>query len=282
MRAFRRATLIGLAFVAMAGFSARAQEKPYTLEDCAACHEDVTQSFAKTAHGAAMAARSPEVLASACGACHAPSPAHVEEPSAENVRRVPESSACLTCHGDRLGSLALATPGHERTGVRCDDCHAAGHVAPAPAEPLLAAAPRELCASCHRAEAAAFRLPYAHREGAGPMDCTACHDVHGLSSKGHLAQAKDGGVCLDCHTEKSGPFVFPHPPGRLDACLSCHTPHGSANPRLLVRRQAADLCLECHTRVPSFHNLSRPRYRNCLNCHTAVHGSNRNPVLFDE
>ncbi|MEW6758078.1 MAG: cytochrome c3 family protein [Acidobacteriota bacterium] len=282
MRALRLACLIGMAAAALAANLPAAQEKAPSLEDCAACHEEVTQAFAGTAHGAAMATRSPKVLASACAACHNPAPAHLEDPSAENVRRVPDPSACLTCHGDRLGSLALATPGHERTDVACSDCHQAGHMNPAPAEPLLAAQPRELCASCHQAEAAAFRLPYAHREGPGAMDCTACHDVHGLSARGRYVQGRDGGVCLDCHSEKSGPFVFPHPPQRLDACLSCHTPHGSANPRLLLRRQAADLCLECHTRVPSFHNLTRPRYRNCLNCHTAVHGSNRNPVLFDE
>ncbi|MGC8763200.1 MAG: cytochrome c3 family protein, partial [Acidobacteriota bacterium] len=90
------------------------------------------------------------------------------------------------------------------------------------------------------------------------------------------------GACLDCHTEKAGPFVFPHAPQRLDGCLSCHTPHGSANPRLLVRRQVADLCLECHSRVPAFHDLSRGKYRDCTRCHAEVHGSNRSPVFFQE
>ena len=42
------------------------------------------------------------------------------------------------------------------------------------------------------------------------------------------------------------------------------------------------LCLECHSDVPSFHDVSRPRYQNCQNCHAAVHGSNRDPRLFEE
>jgi len=34
--------------------------------------------------------------------------------------------------------------------------------------------------------------------------------------------------------------------------------------------------------VPSFHDVSRPRYQSCQNCHAAVHGSNRDPRLFEE
>jgi len=59
-------------------------------------------------------------------------------------------------------------------------------------------------------------------------------------------------------------------------------PHGSPNPRMLTRRDVSLLCLECHVDVPAFHDISRPRYKNCQNCHTAVHGSNRDPLLFEE
>lgn len=274
--------LILLGGFTLAALSLPAGEKGPSKADCAACHEDVVQTFEGTPHGSAMARRSPEVLSGSCAVCHEPAPAHLEEPSAANVRLKPGEEACLSCHQDRMGSLALATPGHPRAGVSCLECHWASHLVPPAAEPMLAASPRDLCGACHRAEAARFRLPYAHREGALPMDCTRCHDVHGLSTRGRLAQTKDGGSCLDCHVEKAGPFVFPHPPQRLEGCLSCHTPHGSTHPRLLVRRQAADLCLECHNRVPAFHNLQRARYRECTRCHAEVHGSNRSPVFFQE
>jgi len=91
-----------------------------------------------------------------------------------------------------------------------------------------------------------------------------------------------GGVCLDCHAEKTGPFVYPHPPQQVNGCINCHVPHGSPNPKLLTRHRVAALCLECHTDVPSFHDVSRPRYQSCQNCHAAVHGSNRDPRLMKE
>lgn len=278
MKARALLLLAGLAFVP---FCPSAEEKRLTKDDCAACHEEVVQAFEKSDHGSAMARRSPDTLAASCVACHAPQAAHLEDPSPANVRRRPDAAACLSCHMDRMGSLALATPGHARAGVSCVECHAPSHLAAPKAEPMLAASPAELCGSCHRTEAARFRLPYAHREGTEPMACTRCHDVHGFAPRGRLAQGKDGGACLDCHTEKTGPFVFPHAPQRLDGCLSCHTPHGSANPRLLIRRQVADLCLECHARVPAFHDISRARYRDCTRCHPAIHGSNRSSTLSE-
>ncbi|HPS77687.1 MAG TPA: cytochrome c3 family protein, partial [Thermoanaerobaculaceae bacterium] len=96
-------------------------------------------------------------------------------------------------------------------------------------------------------------------------------------------------VCLTCHTEKSGPFVFSHSSVVLGGCMGCHEPHGSANPRMLTRSRAAQVCLECHTsgaaakvgsQPPSFHDLRSPRYQNCTTCHTAVHGSNTSPTLL--
>ena len=80
--------------------------------------------------------------------------------------------------------------------------------------------------------------------------------------------------------EKAEPHVYPHPPRAAAGCLSCHVAHGSTNPRLLTRRNAAAACLECHSNVP--HDLSTPRFRSCVTCHTAIHGSNRDPLLRDE
>ncbi|MGC8763199.1 MAG: multiheme c-type cytochrome, partial [Acidobacteriota bacterium] len=116
--------LLLLGGLALATLSPAAGEKAPSQEDCAACHEDVVKAFGATAHGSAMARRSPEVLAGSCATCHAPDPAHMEDPSTANVRRKPGQEACLSCHQDRLGSLALATPGHPRSGVSCLGCHA--------------------------------------------------------------------------------------------------------------------------------------------------------------
>lgn len=96
-------------------------------------------------------------------------------------------------------------------------------------------------------------------------------------------------VCVSCHTDKRGPFVFAHPALVAGTCLSCHEAHGSANPMMLSRARVSQVCLECHTGVPSgtvgsqppsLHDLRSPRYQNCTTCHVAVHGSNSSPKLL--
>lgn len=252
-------------------------------EMCAACHDE-GETFATGAHGRAMAARGEDVLERSCVTCHGPGEAHIEDPSTENIVRWPGKEACATCHPSFPGRLGLANAAHERHDLSCFDCHDEGHVenAEGVGETLLKARPFELCGDCHSLQASSFSRPFAHREGAEPFDCTACHTAHGTGRVGRLASFNRTGVCTDCHEEKSGPFVFPHPPHALDGCLACHEPHGSTNPRMLTRHTVLNLCLECHSDVPAFHDLSRPRFRSCQACHSAVHGSNRDGRLFDE
>lgn len=259
-------------------------EEAITREICGACHDEA-DAFAAGPHGRAMAARSPEVLERSCVACHGPADEHIEDPMPENIRRLPGDEACASCHPAGSGRLMLASPAHRRHAVACLDCHASGHPPPGEeeaAEHLLTAAPVSLCGSCHRLQARAAELPFAHREGTRPFSCLNCHAVHGTARAGRLLVAESGGACLDCHTEKAGPWVFPHPPREVEGCVACHQPHGSPNPRLLTRRTVLNLCLECHAGVPAFHDLTQSRFRACLSCHSAVHGSHRDPRLFDE
>ena len=252
-------------------------------EICAACHEQA-DTFPQGAHGRAMAARGEDVLARSCVACHGSAEAHIEEPVPENIVRWPGDDACTSCHGPSQGRLALANPAHERNAVSCMDCHDEGHVEGSEevVEALLKDEPFELCSDCHQLQAASFYRPFAHRDGAEPFDCTECHTAHGTGRVGRLASFSRTGVCADCHEDKVGPFIFPHPPNALDGCVACHQPHGSTNPRMLTRRTVLNLCLECHANVPAFHDLSQARFRNCQTCHSAVHGSNRDRALFDE
>lgn len=265
--------LLGLATATLA------DEVVVTREDCAACHEE-GDLFAIGPHGRAMAARDVAILDRSCVTCHQAGNAHIEDPVIENVVRNPGSEVCVSCHPESSGQLHLVNPAHSRQGVACLDCHDSGHREEGP-EPLLVAAPFELCGGCHRPQAVAANQPFAHREGGEPFACTTCHSGHGETRSARLALADKGGACLDCHTETAGPFVFPHAPREVDGCLACHQPHGSSNPRMLTRRSVLNLCLECHSDVPSFHDLSRPRFRACLSCHPAVHGSNRDSNLFD-
>lgn len=247
---------------------------------CGACHDDVVAAFARGPHGAAMARRSPAVFSSSCVACHGDGKAHVDDPKKENISRAPAARACLSCHA-ASGTTPLTTPAHARGQVGCLSCHASGHTAPA-APPLLRARPHDLCGSCHESQKSASKLPYAHRDGSRPFDCTNCHGIHGKTRPGRLNLLGNGGACLDCHSEKGGPWVFPHAPREVNSCVACHQPHGSTNPRLLARRSIQPLCLECHTNLPTSHDQTKNRYRNCLSCHRAVHGSNHEPKLFEE
>jgi DmsE family decaheme c-type cytochrome len=268
------AAALALASVAMA-------QEPVTMETCAICHEDVAPVFAAGPHGRAMARVDSAILDRSCVGCHGPATEHVDDPATENINRHPAPAACLGCHPGRESMTDISTAGHVRNGIACLDCHGSGH-AELKTDHLLTSAPHKLCAECHLSESGSFQMPYAHRDGTRPFECTNCHSVHGDNRQGRLAMIGSGGVCLDCHTEKTGPFVYPHPPQQLNGCVNCHVPHGSPNPKLLTRYRVASLCLECHTNVPSFHDVSRPRYQSCQNCHAAIHGSNRDPRLFEE
>jgi len=99
--------------------------------------------------------------------------------------------------------------------------------------------------------------------------------------------ADQNAVCTKCHAETLGPFVYEHPPLKLEGCTSCHFPHGSPNPRLLTRNNVNSLCLQCHSAsmnftapgTPSFHNQAN-QYQACTNCHVMIHGSNASSVFF--
>lgn len=252
-----------------------------TMETCAMCHEDEAAEFAASPHGRAMVKVDAAVLDGSCAQCHSPTIEHIDDPTPDNVTRVPTSDSCVSCHSTSRAKLDATTAAHTRFGVQCQDCHSAGHSDPG-TDHLLADQPFELCASCHQSVAGEFKMPYAHRDGTRNFACTNCHSAHGQNRQGRLNLLSKSGACVDCHTEKTGPFVFPHPPRELDGCVICHEPHGTSNPRQLRRRSVAQLCLECHAGVPAFHNLSQPRYQQCQNCHVAVHGSNRDPRLLED
>ena len=274
-----RGTLVFAAVLVMAA-TAGAQDA-VTMETCAVCHDEVAAAFALGQHGRAMAKVGDDVLQASCEGCHGTGAEHMDDPNTENIIRNPTQEACVSCHSGYVGLTDTSTPAHVRHGVACSDCHGSGHDELG-TDYLLLEPSHQLCADCHLSVAGSFQMPYAHRDGTRPFECSNCHTVHGNQRLGRLAMIGSGGVCLDCHTEKTGPFVYPHPPQQLNGCVNCHTPHGSPNPKLLTRHSVAAMCIECHTNVPAFHDLSRSRYQSCQNCHTAVHGSNRDPVLFEE
>jgi DmsE family decaheme c-type cytochrome len=115
------------------------------------------------------------------------------------------------------------------------------------------------------------------------MSCSACHKPHNEDQRPLLRMASGPDpACVTCHADKRGPFVFEHPPLRVNGCQACHQPHGSVNTKLLRRAEVKNVCFECHspgtnvlTSQPvAYHDLRSPRFRECTVCHREIHGSN--------
>jgi len=225
------------------------------------------------------------------------------------------SETCLSCHAGKEAHNNFRRGDHWRNNVGCMECHAAHGsdlpslragsatlVPPSSAQnpglasrAMLRSSEPSLCISCHSEVKAQFGKPFRHKVLEGAMNCSDCHNPHGgfEQRQTKLAVGSDA-ACVKCHTNKQGPFVFEHAALKLEGCSACHTPHGSSNPKMLKRSSVRQLCLECHTSignadptdplpaaVPSFHNQAPgSKYRNCLSCHSAIHGSNTHPAFF--
>jgi DmsE family decaheme c-type cytochrome len=118
------------------------------------------------------------------------------------------------------------------------------------------------------------------------MNCTDCHNPHGALSPVMIKDESVNQLCLNCHTDKRGPFVFAHMPVE-ENCLSCHNSHGSNISKLLTVKPP-QLCQDCHGGAHGQYaygasfavgganqdRASRFDARACINCHQMIHGSN--------
>jgi predicted CXXCH cytochrome family protein len=227
------------------------------------------------------------------------------------------SDTCLQCHAGREEHNSYRQGEHWRNDIGCIDCHFAHAPDTTPVRGeshtlialkanqspdasvlrMLRRSETQLCVSCHAEQRAQFLMPFRHKVLEGVVRCSDCHNPHGgfeLKQTRLANFAASDAVCVKCHTDKTGPFVYEHGPVAVEGCSSCHIPHGSANPKLLKRPQMFQLCIECHTNAhaiagdddpgapntPSFHNLTTTRFQNCTTCHVKIHGSNAHPFFF--
>jgi len=263
-------------------------------EACAMCHEKETSKFGNNAHSKLALEHGGKGVT--CEGCHGPAKEHVD--GGGDITKIfsyshatPEQieQKCLNCHqGDHE---AFQRSAHAESKVVCTSCHSVH--AGTPDTPLLRAAQPNLCYQCHKDVKPAFTKPFHHKVNEGLMKCSDCHDPHGTFEKSMTkAAAQQDQVCIKCHQENAGPFVYEHPVVKNEGCMYCHSPHGSANPRLLSRNNLNQLCLECHTGAQASHNNLNPRqfvsggpptspahdqsmqYTSCIICHSQIHGSN--------
>ena len=288
-------------------------------ESCKACHDQQFANFSATKHGKLAASHSWKGETQGCETCHGPGRLHVEGGgdkskikafSAMSPKQV--SDTCLQCHAGKEEHNNYRRGEHYRNDVACTSCHAphgeavfaASAAQPSSAKflarrvsdtdvttplKMLRLNEPQLCLQCHSEMKAQFSLPFHHKVPEGAVKCSDCHNPHGgLESKQTRAATGADAVCMKCHADKQGPFVFEHAPAKVEGCTICHTPHGSNNPNLLKRSQVRQLCLECHSNTgvigipntPNFHNQTTTRFQNCTTCHVKIHGSNINQFFF--
>ncbi|MFO1324622.1 MAG: DmsE family decaheme c-type cytochrome [Burkholderiales bacterium] len=222
------------------------------------------------------------------------------------------TAVCMTCHsGNR--NLAFWTSGkHQLNEVTCSNCHSihGKSLAPTINKFVTTFLPNQadICANCHQPIRAATLKPSHHPIPEGKVRCTDCHNPHGAITPAMLKQPTINDQCYSCHADKRGPYVFNHPPVE-ENCATCHNPHGSVHAKLL-NESAPNLCQDCHdwsrhpgtiygaagsyncqpgdntvsggvtvcppsrTGQPNPSVNNRLVSRACLNCHSAVHGSN--------
>lgn len=268
--------------------TASADEPTYVgVETCVTCHEDQQSNLQGTPHGqAGFAKLSPH----GCESCHGPGSAHVDDPDNVDLRpslanRSPEqrNAACTTCHSGGEQFL-WAGSAHASQKISCTDCHSV-HSPVSESAQLKSASETEQCLTCHKDVRADLWKNSHHPVREGKMSCADCHNPHGGQGPKMLIAASVNDQCYECHAEKRGPFVWEHAPVR-ESCVNCHAPHGS-NHIKLQKTSVPYLCQQCHanTRHPGtlYDNTTladasrasnRIFNRACLDCHSAVHGSN--------
>ena len=264
---------------------------------CTKCHDESEKkpvlSILKSKH-AVMADKRTPFADQACITCHGQSEEHLKKP-AEGQKRAPadivfglkgatpvtaKNDTCLVCHESGLRAHWKGSA-HEFQGVACSACHTVH----AGQDPVLAKLTQpQTCFACHQDKRAEILRPSSHPIKEGKMACGECHNPHGSSGPKLLVKGTVNETCYTCHAEKRGPFLWEHAPVRED-CTLCHKPHGSVHASLLKQR-GPWLCQQCHlvqfhpstaysgTGLPGAARTPQLLAKNCLNCHSQVHGSN--------
>lgn len=304
MRAIRRVILIaaclGIVPVLLPAPASVAQESSpaYSREGadtCFACHDDqATLAIFRTRHAVPSDSNGPFGHGQLqCEACHGPSGDHSRR-LRRNEERPPsldfgseastpidvQNGLCLDCHRADTG-VGWHGNAHDDNEVACADCHSS-HAARDPV--MTMALQPDVCFTCHADQRLDTLKAYAHPVRQAEMACGSCHSTHGDTAEGHLARPNVNDTCYQCHAEKRGPLLWEHAPV-VEDCGSCHDPHGSNHPGMVTLRTPM-LCQGCHSQAghPSLANdadglagVNPSQYlldRNCMSCHTEVHGSN--------
>jgi DmsE family decaheme c-type cytochrome len=254
------------------------------VEQCKSCHDQTVAGMQGSRHAG---------LEKSCASCHGDVTAHVKsnleqgEPGPvvkfTTMKSEDVNKTCLQCH-DGGHQANFAGGAHDRRGVSCTSCHSV-HAFKSTKGQLKTARDAETCYTCHTNIRAKQMRASHHPIREGLMSCASCHDAHDGTKPKMVAANWANEKCLECHTEKRGPFLWEHAPVR-ENCMSCHDAHGSNHEKLLQAKQPY-LCQRCHlnTRHPgtlydgrnsvlAVSASNRAVEHSCRNCHQNIHGGN--------
>lgn len=291
--------------VAVAAVSDTASEIPQTYtqkgaDTCLKCHDEDNEfpifPIFKTKHGQAHDAKTP-FAGLQCESCHGPGDFHSKKARRDDdlagtiinfgkntaTPIAVQNEKCLSCHQDTNRSHWQGSA-HEMQDLSCSSCHQVHAVH----DPVLKQATQtQVCTTCHIKQKADLHKRSIHPIKFGELQCADCHQSHGSIAENLLTKPNLNETCYSCHAEKRGPFMWQHAPVDED-CSTCHVPHGSNQVSLLKSRSQL-LCRQCHSPAghPSLSPSATPLPggqhsglgkllvgKNCLNCHSKVHGSN--------
>ena len=252
--------------------------------ECLGCHYEYADWWKRSIHSLSDTDRDSPYDRRGCEGCHGPGSNHwgrwagigyFELSSVEEADAV-----CFKCHRDEIYEADYWKTLHPLAGVACTTCHDP-HFLENPSNLTMPA--NQLCFSCHKTVRADFNKlshhPVDNEDPRTGMLCTDCHSPHCAEGRPMLQLPKDE-LCVSCHVDKSGPFVYDHvgyDPALGDGCFTCHSQHGSNSPNLLMMN-GRGVCLQCHSDLASHGGAA-----TCWStgCHTEHHGSNGNFFFFN-
>lgn len=270
------------------------QDAPFIgSTECLYCHKELKAGFLKTAHARTLIADDTILNQQGCEACHGAGGAHAVLKSRGAIFAFDwkdpafTNNICLRCHSWLTNREEWTHTGHAKAGLKCTLCHDPHVPADTKERFMLRDSEEALCLRCHRDVGSEFtrlsrhpvQIDAANDPGARVLHCTSCHDVHRGTGPAMLAERRAQDLCLRCHVDKGGPFIYVHmgaEEGIGEGCLTCHQPHGSDSPWLTVADGRA-LCIQCHT---DFEEHNHPMTCWTAGCHTTIHGSNASPLFF--
>ncbi len=297
MKKNAQAKIAALALFVLPFFLGASEVVPNSSSDdanqaCLECHTDFSLEDVGNVH---HRIRSFEVKGNktGCEACHGLGQEHMEEGDPEKIFSFKKatseeaSQACLNCH-QSMQATDWNLGDHAFNDVSCTECHSIHN------EKSLVKPDPELCMDCHSEIKMKANFPSHHPLKEGKMTCSDCHAHHGSLIQNLKTTERLNDLCLKCHADKQGPFIFEHAPV-LEDCSICHDSHGSVANNLLKQNEPF-LCLQCHE--SHFHagrlGLEEPRtlpvgmasqnpfgtegwrvafLTKCSQCHFKVHGT---------